>query len=102
MVPKSTMTYRLAVAVALVGLWAAGTARPAQAAGFSLIWNEWGPLAGYGVNAECNPGGGNFPCGPSDVAIAPGSDGTSSYSNVTANPRGVVTYVNAIGNIKFQ
>ena len=54
------------------------------------------------VAAECDPGGGAFTCAPGDVSIANGSDGTSSYSEVTANPRGIVTYVNAIGNIKFQ
>lgn len=73
----------------------------ANAGTFTEIWHEWGPLAGYGVSAECNPGGGTFTCGAADVQIAPASDATSSYSEVTANPRGILTFVNAIGNIKF-
>lgn len=73
--------------------------RPASAA-YDLIWNAWGPLAGYGVSTECNPGGHtSFPCGSSDVLIANSADGTCS--EVTANPRGITTFVNAIGNRKF-
>lgn len=68
--------------------------------GFNLIWYEWGPLAGYGVSAECNPGGTtSFACGPSDVSIH--NDPANAFSQVTANPNGAVTFVNAIGNIKF-
>ena len=82
---------------------AAGATRPAQAAAFDLIWNEWGPLAGYGVSAECNPGGTTqFSCGPGDVNITSGSDSTGQFSKVTANPNGITTFVNAIGNIHFQ
>lgn len=69
---------------------------------YNLIWNEWGPLNGYGVAAECNPGGTtNFSCGLNDVSITSGSDSSSQYSEVTANPNGDLTFVNAIGNIKF-
>ena len=47
----------------------------AASAGFTLVWNEWGPLVGYRVSTECNPGGHtSFPCGQSDVAITTGSD----------------------------
>jgi hypothetical protein len=83
------------------------TAHPLQVAHsapatYNLIWNEWGPLTGYGVSAECNPGGTtSFSCGLSDVSITTGSDSSSQYSNVTANPNGNTTFVNAIGNIKF-
>src|SRR5207244_656127 len=81
-------------ALAATGLVA--TARPARA-DYKLAWNAWGPLDGYGVNAECNPGGGSLACGPSDVEIKQ----LSGWSEVTANPSGRVTYVNAIGNRKF-
>lgn len=75
-------------------------ARPARA-DYNLIWNAWGPLQGYGVSTECNPGGHTtYPCGTSDVKIANSADGTCS--EVTANPRGIVTFVNAIGNRHFQ
>lgn len=83
------------------GATLAGGSQPAQAATFNLIWNQWGPLSGWGLSTECNPGGGNFACGTSDTRIAEGSDGVSRYTEVTANPRGVVTYVNAIGNRRF-
>src|SRR5437764_89075 len=74
----------------------------AASAGFTLVWNEWGPLVGYRVSTECNPGGHtSFPCGQSDVAITTGSDATGQFSEVTANPRGITTFVNAIGNIRF-
>jgi len=43
-------------AALLAGVTVAGSARPARAAGFTLVWYEWGPLAGYDVAAECNPG----------------------------------------------
>jgi hypothetical protein len=87
---------------------AAGTALstlagPARAATETLIWQQFGPLAGYGVSTECNPGGGtSFPCGAADVAISTGADSTGQFSQVTANPRGITTFVNAIGNIHFQ
>ncbi|WP_020579733.1 hypothetical protein [Actinopolymorpha alba] len=80
-----------------VGTGALVAARPSQAAGYTLVWDNWGPLAGYGVNAECNPGGGSFPCDGSDVAI----QHLSGYTAVTANPRGRITFVNAIGNRRF-
>lgn len=74
----------------------------ATQAAYNLIWNEWGPLNGYGISAECNPGGTtNFPCSLNDVSITTGSDSSSQYSQVTANPNGRTTFVNAIGNIKF-
>jgi hypothetical protein len=82
---------------------AKSAARQVRAGTYNLIWNEWGPLAGYGVAAECNPGGStNFPCGPGDVSITTGSDSTGQFSKVTANPNGIITFVNAIGNIHFQ
>jgi hypothetical protein len=71
-------------------------ARPARAA-YNLIWSAWGAMAGYGVSTECNPGGGGFSCGPGDVAIVHGSQ----FTEVTANPNGHITFVNAIGNRKF-
>jgi hypothetical protein len=78
------------------------TASESASAGFNLIWNEWGPLAGYQVSTECNPGGHtSFPCGQSDVAIDSAGDATGRFSEVTANPRGITTFVNAIGNIHF-
>lgn len=71
---------------------------PAQAATETLIWQQYGPLAGYGVSTECNPGGTtHFPCGQADVSIT--TDSSGSFSQVTANPRGITTFVNAIGNI---
>jgi len=76
------------------------SANPAQATTNNLIWQQNGALAGYGVSTECNPGGTtSFPCGPSDVAIS--TDPTGQFSQVTANPRGITTFVNAIGNIHF-
>jgi hypothetical protein len=75
-------------------------ADPAAASTETLIWQQFGPLNGYGVSAECNPGGHtNFPCGPADVSIS--TDPSGQFSQVTANPRGIITYVNAIGNIHF-
>jgi hypothetical protein len=86
-------------AVLLSGGTLLASVHPARADA-TLIWNEWGPLDGYGVSAECNPGGTtSLSCGLSDVSLA--SDSNSQYSNVTANPNGDVTFVNAIGNIKF-
>ena len=87
-------------------LWPARTlpsgGRQARADTFDLIWYEWGPLNGYGVSAECNPGGTtNFACSAADVSIATGSDPSYVFSNVTANPGADLTFVNAIGNIKF-
>jgi hypothetical protein len=76
--------------------------QPGQDPSFRLIWHEWGPLKGYGVSAECNPGGTtNFACSPADVRIADGHDRTARFSKVTANPDGALTFVNAIGNIHF-
>ncbi|SDS76653.1 hypothetical protein [Actinopolymorpha singaporensis] len=64
----------------------------------ALVWRARGPLAGYGIDPECNPGGTtDLPCGTEDVAIT----STADYSEVTANPRGITTFVNAIGRIKF-
>lgn len=104
--PQTTLSRRTLLAAGgaalLSGAAVLATAQPAHAA-YNLIWYEWGPLAGYQVSTECNPGGHtNFPCGSSDVAITTGSDSTGSFSEVTANPRGIVTFVNAIGNIHFQ
>jgi hypothetical protein len=54
------------------------------------------------VSTECNPGGTtSFACSASDVSITSGSDSTSQFSQVTANPAGALTFVNAIGNIPF-
>lgn len=91
----------LTAAVAMVAAFAgAVSAGPARAATETLVWQQFGPLTGYGVSTECNPGGTtNFPCGASDVAISTGSDSTGSFTQVTANPRGITTFVNAIGNI---
>jgi hypothetical protein len=90
----------LAVAVAMAASAAATSAPAARAATETLIWQQYGPLTGYGVSTECNPGGTtSFPCGPSDVAISTGSDSTGQFTQVTANPRGITTFVNAIGNI---
>ena len=93
----------LAAAVAMAASAAvAATPAPSRAATQTLIWQQYGPLTGYGVSAECNPGGTtSFPCGPADVAITTGSDSTGQFSQVTANPRGITTFVNAIGNIHF-
>jgi hypothetical protein len=89
-------------AALLAGSTVPGFAQPAHAATFNLIWNEWGPLNGYVVSTECNPGNStSLPCGQSDVSIAAGSDSTGQFSAVTANPRGITTFVNAIGNIHF-
>jgi hypothetical protein len=86
----------------LAGATVSALGRPAHASTENLAWQIWGPLAGYGVSTECNPGGHtSYPCGTSDVAITTGSDGTGQYSQVTANPRGITTFVNAIGNIHF-
>src|SRR5438270_4872243 len=87
----------LAAGLLPASAWRAG---PAAAATYDLIWNEWGPLAGYRVSAECNPGGTtSFSCDKnSDVAIATASDATGQFTEVKANPRGVLTFVNAIGN----
>jgi hypothetical protein len=111
---KATLSRRsvLAGGIALLSGGAMlATTQPTQAAystqavtqaTYNLIWNEWGPLNGYGVAAECNPGGTtNFSCGLNDVSITSGSDSSSQYSEVTANPNGDLTFVNAIGNIKF-
>jgi hypothetical protein len=83
------------------------TARPAkattQSAGWSgtdeaMVWQARGPLKGYGIDPECDPGGTtSLPCGTEDVSIS----STAHYSEVTANPRGIKTFVNAIGRIKF-
>ncbi|MET9021803.1 hypothetical protein ABZV93_17620 [Actinopolymorpha sp. NPDC004070] len=76
-------------------------ARPTRGPGTdeTLVWRAWGPLAGYGVDPECNPGGtSSLPCGAGDVSIT----STAHYSEVTANPRGITTFVNAIGRIKFS
>jgi hypothetical protein len=91
----------LAAAVALAATAAvAATPAPSRAATQTLIWQQYGPLTGYGVSAECNPGGTtSFPCSSADVAITTGSDSTGQFSQVTANPRGITTFVNAIGNI---
>jgi hypothetical protein len=87
-------------AALLTGGTLLGGTRRARGASYELIWNEWGPLAGFGVNAECDPGGGsNFPCGTSDVSIV--ADASGGFSNVTANASGRVTFVNAIGNKAF-
>ena len=86
--------------LAVTGLAVVAPARPAQAATETLVWEQFGPLAGYGVSTECNPGHTtSFPCGPADVAITTASDSTGQFSQVTANPRGITTFVNAIGNI---
>ncbi len=75
-------------------------ARPARAATQTLIWQQFGPLTGYTVSTECNPGGStSFSCGAADVAIDTASDATGQFTEVTANPRGITTFVNAIGNI---
>ncbi|HZC27204.1 MAG TPA: hypothetical protein VE287_09265 [Actinopolymorphaceae bacterium] len=84
-------------ALLTAGVGGMSAARPSRAAGYTLVWNNWGPLAGYGVNAECNPGGGGFACDGSDVEIAH----LSGYTEVTANPNARVTFVNAIGNRPF-
>ena len=90
---------RLSTLGCAVGL-AAALAAPARAATDTLVWQQFGPLTGYGVSTECNPGGTtSFPCGASDVAISTGSDSTGQFTQVTANPRGITTFVNAIGNI---
>jgi len=96
----SRRTLLAAGAAVLSGAGGLTAARQARADG-TLIWNAWGPLAGYGVSAECNPGGGGFACGAADVSITVGSDTADRFSNVNANPRGIVTYVNAIGNRRF-
>ena len=83
-----------------VAAGASTSAGPARAATQTLIWQQFGPLTGYGVSTECNPGGTtSFPCDSSDVAISTGSDSAGQFSQVTANPRGITTFVNAIGNI---
>jgi hypothetical protein len=93
----SVLAAAAALAAAAVASTSAGAAR---AATDTLIWQQYGPLTGYGVSTECNTGGTtNFPCGPADVAISTGSDSTGNFSQVTANPRGITTFVNAIGNI---
>lgn len=100
---KTSLSRRtvLAGGVALLSGSLLAAAQAPQAT-FNLIWNEWGPLAGYGVSAECNPGGTtHFACDSSDVSITTGSDSSGQFSNVNANPNGNITFVNAIGNIKF-
>ena len=106
-VPRRTLLAGGAAALvpSTAGGLVAGRALPALGTGRGcrLIWHRRGPLAGYGVSAECNPGGTTgFACGTSDVAIAAGRRGTGRFTEVTANPRGIVTFVNAIGNIHFQ
>ncbi|MBS2965870.1 hypothetical protein KGA66_22670 [Actinocrinis puniceicyclus] len=99
LIPTPLWAFAVAVAMA-VGAAASTSAGPARAATETLVWQQYGPLTGYGVSTECNPGGTtNFPCGPSDVAISTGSDSTGQFTQVTANPRGIATFVNAIGNI---
>jgi hypothetical protein len=92
----------LAAAIALAAGAGATEAGAARAATQTPIWQQFGPLTGYGVSTECNPGGTtSFPCDSSNVSISTGSDSSGRFTQVTANPRGATTFVNAIGNIKL-
>lgn len=55
-------------------------------------------LDGHAVDAECNPGGAqSCPCTRDDVALKV----LPTHAEVTSNPRGNQTWVNAIGYKKF-
>src|SRR5437762_12919858 len=87
---------RLFAAVCLLALCAS-----AQAQRWNLIYNQFGPLAHYGLSFEANPGAPNFPTKPDLTDVQLTNLPAKGYSEVTANVRMRPVFVNAIANLKL-